>query len=258
VPYKIAVVTDILENPKPHRGAAKYFHNIFTNLAKFGVIVDVYCLHNKIDDKGVLNQIFILTEEEKDWLDKDFFISRGYDFVLTDTVERYSDILIKHSHSAIYRENFVRIPFENLIKKIFCPQRLLSDDAENFIIITMNAHKAIIANSKIAAEDYIKYCKVSPEKVPIINPGINIEKEFSYHPQNIFTLGMNAMSFDMKGGFIFLNALYRLKAAKYDFRAKIIYPNHKKKRRTKVINVFIRTKKKCVFSGYSGRYAKFL
>lgn len=227
--HKIAVVLETVPGAVSSRGAGKHSLNMFMSLGKAGCIVDIYCLQSANEQQlPYINSINFLQLDEKEELNKEFFISRGYDFVLMDILKEYSTLTLMHPHSMIYRQEVVRTPFEKFIKRIFNAHRMVTPQMKSEYIKKMNAVDDILANSQIAYEDYTKYCNMPAERVHVVHPYIEVTREFAYSPQSVFTFGMNGTTFSLKGGFIFLKALHCLKKAKRDFQAKIIYANYKK------------------------------
>ena len=261
MPYKIAVIAYVLGDKQSHRGAGKYFYQFFTNMIKAGCLVDVYSSIVKASDEDLekfnLNKLVILTDEEEKSLDKKFFESKGYDFVISCGIEDYVDIVLLHPHSIIYRQEVVRTPFEKFIKRIFNAHRMVTPEKAEAFKKNLDKPDNLLANSKVAAYDYTEFCGISPDKIHILNPCVEIEKDFEYNPQDIFTFGLCGVTFSLKGGYTFLKALTVLKKAKYDFKAKIVYPNHDKNMILKFFMWFYGLNDKVTFLGYQSDMTNF-
>lgn len=253
MPYKIAILLDSIPSMVSSRGAGKHSLNMFVSLAKAGCKVDIYCVNNTNDhNPPFINNVYLFPQDEKDSLTKEFFKSNGYDFVLMDALKECSTLTLMHPHSMIYRQEVVRTPFEKFIKRIFNAHRMVTEEMKAEYIEKMNNSDDILANSQVAYEDYTKYCKMPPERVHVVHPYIEIEQEFDYKPQPVFIFGMNGTTFSLKGGFVFLKALYYLKRSGCDFKAKIIYPNYDKNMILKFFVFLYGLQKNITFLGIQG------
>ena len=72
--------------------------------------------------------------------------------------------------------------------------------------------------------------QIPEEKICVIYPGVDRPKTDipESRGNKSFTFGLSAPSFGKKGGYVFLKALNLLQKKGYDFRARVIYPKHKK------------------------------
>lgn len=231
--YKVAVFHTVFNiNIKSARGVATYFSNFILSLSKICKL-DFYCYNIASDDTYGINVIKITPEEKEN---PDFLKNKGYDFVFGDSNHSYPyNAELKHSHSPMYRENVTRTKFELIIKKIFAKKRLVSQELIDNYQNSLKNLDVLLANSENARQDYIQYGGISPKNVFKLAPCIKIDKEFSYVQQQTFTFGMSAVTFALKGGYTFIQALALLKKKNKKFSAKIIYPGHSDKTPLKIL-----------------------
>ncbi|MDD3238271.1 MAG: glycosyltransferase family 4 protein [Candidatus Gastranaerophilales bacterium] len=226
---KIAILLDGLNHgDNTGRGATSYAVNFIENLTK-NFQVDLYCKSSDLDKFFDINVIKL----EDINVTSSFFEDKGYSFVWDWTEsffksDEYKTFFLRHSHSKIYREFVVRTPFEMFFKKIFSRSRLMNKERIEEVQEEFNDYNFLIANSSIAKRDFVNYCKMPFENVDVLYPCLKEFKPYKKAENKTFTFGMSATTFALKGGYTFLEALHKLNKTHKDFKAKIIYPNHKK------------------------------
>lgn len=232
---KVAVIIkyfrEMTQKSDGFRGAGLYINSFIYSLSLCSD-VDIYCEDGKpLSEGSHIKNVFLCenppsTEELE---------QRGYDFVwcLTDKVyksDKFLTFTLQHSHSRIYRQKYIRRPYELFIKRIFNPSRYYTKSKIKEYKKVFKTTDLLFANSKNAQDDYVNLCGIDISEVPLLNPMIKIPgepiKEKEKH--EYFTFGMSAITFDLKGGYIFLEALHNLKKTNKNFRARIIYPHYKK------------------------------
>lgn len=226
--YKVAIVVPVFDlHQVSSRGVGVLLRNFSKALAKAS-ICDVYCMYTPHWECPGFNKITKITED--DIQNPDFLRDSEYDFIFGDYDKKkyYYNSELRHSHSPMYREAVVRTPFEMLVKKIFDKSRLVTKAQKEEYLKNIAHLDIMLANSVIARNDYIEFGGISPEKVYVATPGINVVDDFSYTPNSVCTFGISAVTFALKGGYTFLHALYRLKKYSDNFKAKIVYPSFKK------------------------------
>ena len=173
------------------------------------------CNHNKIN--------FVIFENTP----TDEVISQ-FDYIISDTqcLPKYCNIV--HSFPKLYRdEQYPNKLYGNLLKIHHLPDHF--KNAQVF----KSSSKIVVVSSLI--KDYIvKAYKIAPEKIVVAYPGKgecsgDEFKTFDY-ASDIFTIGISAVGFVSKGGYILLDALKEFKKLFPNVRikAKIIYPNYEK------------------------------
>ncbi|MBR6164250.1 glycosyltransferase family 4 protein [bacterium] len=232
---KVAIITkyfiEITSESDGVRGAGLYICSFIYSLS-LCCDVDVYCEENTPVREGS-NIKNIFHYEKGNPPSAEDLEKGGYDFVwsLTDKVyksDKFLTFTLQHSHSRLYRQKYIRRPYELFIKRIFNPSRYYTKSKIKEYKKVFKTTDILFANSKIAYNDYINLCELPPEEIPLLNPMIPKAKSIKKEKHDLFTFGMSAVTFDLKGGYIFLEALYNLKKTTKNFRAKVIYPHFKK------------------------------
>ena len=214
------------------RGSRAYVYNVIKSLALRND-VDIYCPENATAKMPSVNNVFYVSPEHT--VTPEELEEKNYDFVWKIHPHCYKDkkfitFDIRHAHSWMYRSMYVRNAFERFMKKILDPKRCFSaEQIENYKRTFTNID-IIFANSQIAKDDYVNIMGSDEKNVFVLHPMVILPKEEDIAPvkNEIFTFGMSAISFSLKGGFIFLNALFILKLRGKKFKAKIIYPHYSK------------------------------
>ncbi|MDD3593722.1 MAG: glycosyltransferase family 4 protein [Candidatus Gastranaerophilales bacterium] len=192
--------------------------------------VDIYFVNNKLEGDYNIKNFYQMPEEN--FLQNALQIanSKNYDATISTNFAIPTDIVYLHEHSRAYREKIVKTPFENLISSIFSAKRhkrsQFEMEAQKELISQYNV---ILTPSSVLKNDLINLLGADGKNIYILPPCIDNTLE-NIEPQSekrVFTFGLIARGFDNKGGYIFLNALGRLKKYNPKFRAKIIYPYEK-------------------------------
>lgn len=254
---KVAVILknfeEAPENSGSFRGAVFYILNFITSLSLISE-VDIFCETNKpLKENSRIKNIFNYSDENP--LTTERLNEDGYDFVwnLTKNELKKGNFLtftLQHSHSRIFRQKYIRRNYELFIKRIFNPSRYYTKNRIEEYKKTFKQTDILFANSKIAKDDYVNLCGIKEEEVPVINPMIKIPENISRKEHEVYTFGMSALTFDLKGGYLFLEALHKLKKTNKNFRAKIIYPHFNKNFFLRFFVIYLGLKKYVEFLDY--------
>lgn len=232
---KIAIIIQYFKEITPEtegfRGAGLYINSFIYSLSLI-CDVDIFCIDNSpLSKDSRIKNVFrrpnLPSSEELE--------QKGYDFVWNFSDKYYKSdkfltFTLQHSHSRIYRQKYIRRPYELFIKRIFNPSRYYTKSKIEEYKKIFKTTDILFANSKNAQEDYVNLCGIDISEVPLLTPMIKIPNEpiKEKEKHELFTFGMSAITFDLKGGYIFLEALHNLKKTNKNFRARIIYPHYKK------------------------------
>ena len=214
------------------RGSRAYLFNVIKSLALKND-VDVYCPEKVSIEIANVRNIFYLKPENTPTAEE--LENKNYDFVWKLYPQcfknrKFITFDIRHSHSLIYRRKYVRNAFERFMKRFLDPKRCYTEEEMNGYKNTFRNIDVIFANSRIAKDDYVNLMGCDEKSVFVLHPMVVLPKEddIAHNKNDVFTFGMSAISFSLKGGFIFLNALFNLKLRGKKFKAKIIYPKANK------------------------------
>lgn len=177
-----------------------------------------------------------------------------YDYILSDCCPIRFGCNVFHSHSIEYRKklcpNFIyefiftlgHFKKLNYFKKWHTPK-----------------HQKIFVVSNEMKKDYSKALSIPEEKIVVLTPGINVNPTKKYFSKNFskeeFILGLSAVGFSSKGGYILLDAIRRIKNK--NIKCKIIYPKHKKNLFLKLLVKSSGIEDRIEFFGYQNDMSEF-
>ena len=216
-------------------GFMKYYLKDFLFLCESnGIIVDLFCLNCTKSFSPCVKKIFFLTtkynpkniksiyELEKEI--KSVVNINDYDYFLSDCIKLSFGCNILHNLSLAGKLYAAENPLMRFLVLLTHQNRLRMQ--------TKHFEKCpkIFAASNVVKNDYIKHCKISPDKIVVVYPGTNnsneqvIEKETTKN----FVIGSVTCGFITKGGFNVLRALRVLLKKRKDIILKMINPKYKK------------------------------
>lgn len=235
---KLAFVINVFREDDFHSGGEKLFFELVNRSIEDGYTVDLYCttyLSKKNVLKGKINKIIFIGHPkdfkchkkiEKFYEEvKKLTSEEKYDRVISENISPPIDIGILQGHSLLhYRKKSGLLYALSKHKFIKAQKRWLKAP-----------YKKIIVPSNVLKTELMENFSIPEEKFAVMYPGVDTPKSKTQNPcltrddkRGIFTFGLSAPSFEKKGGYEFLKALKTLKDKNYIFRAKIIYPKHKK------------------------------
>lgn len=231
---KAAFLFYVLRDSGFQSGGEKVNFYIIKAISELGYDVDVYCVHNYVDNSEYIKNIYVSESSDE-------FNARKneYDFTLTHGNSTKADFMYLHENTRYYRNNIVRSPFEQFVKRIFKHKRFIQQkkqiqaEKESFD----NAKKILIPSSFVKDDLNTSY-NIDDDKIFIIPPftDMNVEN-YIKKEHDTFTFGLSARGFDNKGGYEFLYSAIILKMLGFKFKAKIIYPfSSSSKRMKKILN----------------------
>ena len=146
---------------------------------------------------------------------------KNYDYILSDCCAIRFGCIVFHRHSLMYRQklspNFIYEFFFKLghFKKL-----------NYFKKWHTKKHQKIFVVSNEMKKDYSKAYAIPEEKIHVLIPGFNFDKSDSLTPKvknknEEFVLGLSAVGFSTKGGYILLDAMRRIKNK--NIKCKIIF-----------------------------------
>lgn len=180
---------------------------------------------------------------------------KNYDYILSDCCAIRFGCTVFHRHSLMYRQklspNFIYEFFFKLghFKKL-----------NYFKKWHTKKHQKIFVVSNEMKKDYSKAYAIPEEKIHVLIPGFNFDKPDSSTPKvknknEEFVLGLSAVGFSSKGGYILLDAMRRIKNK--NIKCKIIYPKHEKNFFLKFLVKIIGIEEKIEFLGYQKDMTEF-
>ncbi len=241
---KLAFVINVFREDYFRSGGEKLFYELVSRSIQDGCTVDLYCTTypgKKTILKPKLNRIVLLghpkdfkyPEKIENFYEKvkNYTRTGNYDCIISENISPPLDVGILQGHSLLhYRKKSG--PLYGLIKHkhINAQKKWLK-----------TPYRKIIVPSKTLKNELMENFNISDEKFTVMHPGVDKPCHSGLDPEShetpyqvrgdkppIFTFGLSAPSFEKKGGYEFLKALKILKDKNYIFRAKIIYPKHKK------------------------------
>ncbi len=235
---KFAFIINVFRENDFHSGGERLFYELVNRSIQDGHEVDLYCttyLGDKNELKNRINKIVFLGHP-KDFKYpekietfykqvKTLIKWENYDYVISENISPPVDIGILQGHSLVHYRNNAGNFFSQILfglKKfshIRAQQKWLKTD-----------YRKIIVPSEVLKNELAGNFKIPEEKFSVIYPGVDRVEEFSLRENKTFpfVFGLSAPSFSKKGGYIFLKTLRYLHDRGYDFRARIIYPKHRK------------------------------
>lgn len=239
---KVAFVINVFREDDFHSGGERLFFELVNKSINKGYIVDLYCTKYLYSDEPKLNfnkvtmlgnsKYFKYPEKIESLFDefKKLINAEEYDHVISENITPPIDIAILQGHSAKHYVD-MSTDFVNKILMKFNKKTFLKYQDKWL----KKGFNKIFVPSEALKTELVKNFAINKDLINVIYPGVdfpkeqnNIDFESIINKQIPLTFGISAPSFKNKGGYIFLKALYLLKAQGYDFKAKIIYPKYKK------------------------------
>lgn len=230
---KLAFVINVFREGDFHSGGERLFYELVNRAVNDGYAVDLYCTTylssiNKL--KGKLNKIVFLghpkdfkcPEKIENFYKKvkELTQAEKYDYVISENVAPPIDIGILQGHSLLHYQKKSGMLFGFFKRKHIVAQKKW----------LKTQYRKIIVPSEVLKAELQQNFSIPDEKFTVMYPGVDVPPpvQAQGNKSGVFTFGMSAPSFEKKGGYVFLKALKQLKDKNYIFRAKIIYPKHKK------------------------------
>ncbi len=229
---KIAFVIRMYQEKNFHGGGEKLFYNLIKRLENDGHEVHIYCSenHTEKDNVRIINENYDHNDpvSMEKFYDKasEIIKNKGYDLVISENITPPIGMTFLQGHSLINRLKKNKNPLEAFFYNFRKIKKQRIKYQEKWI---KQGYTRIFAVSELLKQDIVENFTVSPDKISVIYPGVDLPENPPPSPQNNeITFGLLAPGFKIKGGFVFLKALSILKKKGYDFKAKIVYPKHRK------------------------------
>ncbi len=233
---KIAFIIRMFQEKTFHGGGEKLFANLIKYFSGKNFLIDVYCSESNVSKTKNINRIEIIKEpydHNKPETMESFYSAvkerikeEGYDFVISENITPPVDITFLQGHSLVNRLKKTKNIFEKFLYKFRNTKKQRIKYQKKWI---NQGYRRIFTVSEILKQDIVENFGISEDKISVIYPGVDIsesKEEIKLNKPVIF--GLIAPGFRIKGGFVFLKALKLLKEQGYGFKAKIIYPKHRK------------------------------
>lgn len=232
---KIVLILDSLTkmfpaNGKIHGGAnriGRYLIEYFSAIPD--IKLDIICGTSGNESMKRINKIYSLGfcpfSDMNKFFEKaqEIIHQNNYDIILTsDLFPPFGNIIV-HSHTLMYKNQNCKNILESFIQRF-----LRRKKTEQFKRLFANKERKIFAVSKKLAKDYIENLKFNPENVICVYPGTDQKEKPKYIRQTPITFGIVAGNAINKGGYLFLGAVFLLKLAQKNFKAKMIVTKSKK------------------------------
>ena len=198
-----------------------YLESLVDICHKYGITVDLYTFREGLAPYAGIDNVFYAGEKPnlksaksiKEFNKRLYDMTKGCVFHVYSIVERMRLCPNFLYRLIFYLGHYQRIKyFKNLFQK----------------------QPKIFAVSSIVKDDLVRNCNIPEERIKIIFPGCEnseLVEEYDikkYDKTKPFVFGLSAVGFVRKGGFLFLDAIRRLKKDYPNIKAKIIYPDYKK------------------------------
>jgi len=188
---------------------------------KNSIDVDFYTKDKNFKTINHLKKIYFENEKYIEELCK----KKDYDFILGDCYAFENVVSIFHLPTKSQRMECC----PNFIYKFFYYIGHRKKIKE--IQIFLNKTPKIFVVSSILKEDLKKHARYDENKIKVVYPGFEFDdKKITNNKkreENSFVIGLSAVGFVTKGGFILLDAIRRLRKKYPYIKAKIIYPKYK-------------------------------
>jgi glycosyltransferase involved in cell wall biosynthesis len=229
---KFAFVIRMYQEKTFHGGGEKLFYYLINRLKTDGHNVDIYCREtdNPTEQIKVIKEHYDHNKPEtmEAFYRKasEIIQNKDYDYVISENITPPLGITFLQGHSLINRVKKTKNPLEAFFYNFRKIKRERIKAQEKWI---KQGYIKIFVVSELLKQDIAENFDVQPNNISVIYPGVDLPESFSALPQDdIVTFGLLAPGFKIKGGFIFLNAIALLKKKGYKFKARIVYPKHKK------------------------------
>lgn len=262
---KIAFVIRLLQKDNFHGGGEKLFFNMIKRFIDTDYTIDIYCSKSDIEHIDNINKILVV-DKHYDHLKpetmENFYAevenaikSENYDFVISENVTPPIDITFLQGHSLLNRLKRDKNPLEAFFYNFRGVKKERMKFHKKWFA---KGFRKIFVVSEVLKRDIVDNYGISEDKISVIYPGVDISDEtLEISKNNIFTFGLAAPGFKIKGGFIFLKALGLLKKQGYDFRARIIYPKYLKNIGVKLLVKFLNIENNVEFLKYQENIQEF-
>lgn len=232
---KIAFVIRLLQKENFHGGGEKLFFNLIKRFSAQGNQIDIYCSRSDMQTAEGISNI-IIVDRHYDHLKPETMVKfydevrnlikdKNYDFVISENITPPIDITFLQGHSLLNRLKRDKNPLESFLYNFRSVKKNRMKFHKKWF---EQGYRHIFAVSGVLKSDIVENYGIPEGKISVIYPGVDIPAELpSFKTNKVVTFGLSAPGFKIKGGFIFLKALGRLKKKGYDFRARIIYPKFK-------------------------------
>ena len=232
---KIAfIIKNLSEKYLYNGGEGKVFFNLINRFIKNNYAVDIYCNQTDISKFEGINKIILIEckigrkapASLEEFYTKIGYLTKGkeYDFIVGREPIPPADIALIQCHSLTHDKKKI----DNILLRFLYgigKGKRINYETKWF----KNPYKKIFVVSKSLKKDFMINFDIPQEKISVIYPGVNISNDIEIKEFNKeITFGISATGIKNKGGYIFLKALKILKEKKPNFKAKIIYPKHKK------------------------------
>ncbi len=259
---KLAFIINVFREDDFHSGGEKLFYELVFRSINDGCTVDLYCTsyltQNNILKPKINKIVYIGHPKDFKCPDKiEKFYAKvksltekeNYDFVISENISPPIDIGILQGHSLEH--------YKKKSGKLFGFLKRKHINAQKKWLKT--PYRKIIVPSEILKEELKENFNMPEENFTVIYPGVDRPdiNQAQHDPPPIFTFGLSAPSFEKKGGYDFLRAIKVLMDKNYIFRAKIIYPKHKKNLKLQYLLGWYGLKDKIEFLDYQEDMRKF-
>lgn len=249
---KIAFIIRMYQEKSFHGGGEKLFSNLISRFINDGYAVDIYCSET---DSTAAN-VYVI-EEKYDHNDpitmenfynaaKNTVKDKNYDYVISENITPPVDITFLQGHSLINRLKKAKNPIEAFLYNF---RKIKTQRIKYQKKWMKQAYRKIFVVSELLKRDIIENFGVSPEKIAVVYPGVDLPETTKQPLNDTIIFGLLAPGFKIKGGFVFLKALALLKKRGYKFKARIIYPKYKKNLGVKLLIALYNLKDNVEFIG---------
>ena len=215
-----------------------YIEALVESCHSYGITVDLYTFREGLAPYAGVDNVFYAGENPnlksaksiKEFNKRLYEMTKdkGYDYVLSDYLPLSFGCCVFHVYSIVER---MRLCPNFLYRLIFY---LGHYQMIKYFKNLFQKQPKIFAVSSIVKDDLVRNCNIPEERIKIIFPGCEnseLVEEYDikkYDRTKPFVFGLSAVGFVRKGGFLFLDAIRRLKKDYPNIKAKIIYPDYKK------------------------------
>jgi len=222
---KIGIVFYKFASKNFSSGGEKVNFLIIQALFELGYKIDLFCDFSDATEHEYIENFYV-GNGKQEIFNKN---KENYEFTLSNGLFAITDYSYVHENSRGYRTQVVRSKFENFFAKILNYSRYKKMLNEIESEKKQREHiKKFLVPSVFLKKDLTEIVGIPKEKIFIIPPPISFPENFVKKQNDIFTFGLVARGFDVKGGWLFICGLLNLKFRNIKFKVKIICSNKRK------------------------------
>lgn len=262
---KFAFVLKLFQQKNFHGGGEKLFSQLITSLINDGHHIDIYCANSDTSNYVGISNIIEVSEtynhNKPESMErfyskvKELLEGKKYDYIISENITPPVGITFLQGHSLVNRLKKLKNPIESFLYNF----RKVKKDRIKYQQKWMNeGYKSIFVPSNILKQDIIDNFGIDEDKIKVVYPGVDVKEPFAHSFQGDEVIfGLTAPGFNIKGGYVFVEALKRLKRLGLPFKAKIIYPKHAKNLWLKFLLKLYRIENNIEFLGFQSDMSVF-